>query len=247
MATKIHQILALQKGIMGQTEGAVTRAYHDAQRTAMMQGLTRVYQPLDVEGEQLPPEKKMVQFTAQDILARAADAWVRQADIIATKDTSNQLARADVIVDGTVLLSDVPVSTLLYLEKTLKNVRELILKLPVLDPEVDWGTGPDPATGLWRSATEETVRTKKIPKAFVKYPATEKHAAQVETFTEDVIIGKWAKTLLSGALPAGRKLELLRRVERLSDSVKLAREYANQTNAVDREIGSTVFDHILAP
>lgn len=245
MAVKLHQILALEKGAKASTEAEITRAYHTAQKTAQFQGLTRVYSPSDADDrDRLPSERKIVQSTVQDVLGAAAVAWQRQADLVATKDASNQLAKADVIVDGNVLLSQVPVTTLLYLEKTLTNVKTMISKLPVLDPEVQWS--PDPATGLWRSEPEQTVRTRKVPKAFVKAPATERHPAQVDTFTEDVIVGTWAKTQFSGALPAGRKVELLARVQKLTEAVKMAREYANQTDAQERRIGATIFDFLLA-
>lgn len=245
MATKLHQILALEKGAKGDTESAVTRAYQVAQKPGLFLGLTRVYEPVDDEDrDRLPTERKIVQETAEGVLARAAVAWSRQADVTATKDASNQLARADVIVDGQVLLSGVPVTTLLYLEKTLTNVATMIRKLPTLDPEVVWH--PDVATGMWRSEPEQTVRTRKIPRAFVKAPATDRHPAQVDTFTEDVIVGTWTRTLLSGALPSARKAELLSRVERLADAVKLAREYANQVDVQDRKIGVALFDHLLA-
>lgn len=247
MPVKLHQILALEKGVKGQTEGDITRAYHNAQRTALFVGMTRTYLPKDDEGERLPAERKLAQFTADGIIGQAVAAWTRQADVVATKDATNQVARADVIVDGVALLTGVPVTTLLYLEKMLQNVRELILKLPVLDPEVEWGPTPDGATGLWKSAVEDTVRTKKVPKAFVKYPATDKHPAQVDAFTEDVIVGTWSRTSFSGALPASRKQGMLRRVEELGEAVKMAREYANQADAVDRKIGAAVFAHLFSP
>lgn len=247
MAIKLHQILALEKGIKGQTEGTVTRAYHDAQRPALFLGMTRSYLPADDEGERLPSERKMAQTTADGIVGQAVAAWTRQADIVATKDATNQTARADVVVDGVTILTQVPVTTLLYLEKTLQNVRELVLKLPVLDPEVEWGSAPDNATGLWKSTTDQTVRTKKVPKAFTKAPATDKHPAQVDVFTEDVIVGTWSRTLFSGALPATRKAELLQRIERFGESVKMAREYANQAEAIDKKIGEAIFAHLFLP
>lgn len=246
MATRLHQILALEKGAKSTTESAVTRAYHDAQKQALFSGLTRVYSPRDNEDlDRLPSERKVVQLTAENVLGRAIDAWTRQADVVATKDATNQTAKANVLVDGVVLLADVPVATLLYLEKQFVNVGEVIKKLPVLDPEVDWENGTDVATGLYRAKPEETFRTKKVPKAFVKAPATDKHPAQVDTFTEDVIIGTWQKVVFSGAFPAGRKAELLARLETLKEAVKLAREYANQAVVVPRTVGAPIFDYLL--
>lgn len=245
MTTKLHQLLAVEKGAKSTTESAVTRAYHDVQKVALFNGLTRVYSPKDDDDrDRLPSERKIVQLTADQVLARAAIAWARQADVVATKDATNQHASANVIVDGEILLSQVPVTTLLYLEKTLANVHTLISKIPILDAEVVWEQ--DGTSGLYRSAPEETVRTKKVPKAFTKAPATERHPAQVEMFTEDVIVGTWARTLFSGALPATRRAQLLERVEALSEAVKIAREYANQTDVLDREIGTALFDFLLA-
>jgi len=248
MATRLHQILALARGNQTHTEAAITRVYHDAQRTDRFGGLIRVYAARDEDGERLPQERKTVQLDADQLIARAVEAWTAQADLMVTKDATNQIAKASVIVDGTVVVADVPVATLLYLEKVLQNVRTFVLSLPVLDPEVDWGSGPDAATGLWKSAPEETVRTKKVPKSFVKAWPTKDHpniVPQVDTYTEDVIVGTWTKTLFSGALPAGRKTELLGRVDRLAAAVKVAREYANQADVVDRRIGSAIFEHLF--
>jgi hypothetical protein len=248
MPPKLHQILALEKGVKGSTEGTITRTYHDAQKQALFQGLTRVYKPNDTDDRDLlPSETKIVQLTAADVLDRAVKAWVRQADVVATKDRTNQDAQANVVVDGEALLFDVPVTTLLYLDRVLDKVRELITKLPVLDPEVDWGNNPDPATGLWKSRPEQTVRTKKVPKAFVRAPATDKFPAQVDTFTEDVIVGTWERVLFSGALPAPRKAELLTRVQNLQESIKLAREEANTIEVVPQYVGQILFDHLVGP
>jgi hypothetical protein len=249
MPTRLHQILALEKTAKATTEGAVTRAYHDAQKTALFNGLTRVYTASDADDqERLPPERKMVQLTAAEVLGRAAQAWTRQANVVATKDATNQTAKASVMLGGQVLVVDVPVSTLLYLEKMLVNVAEMVKKLPVLDPEVEWGTAPDSATGQWRSKPEQTVRTKKVPKSFVKAWPTKEHpniVPQVETYTEDKIVGTWQKTLLSGALPAARKADMLSRVQELQEAVKVAREYANQAVVVPGAVGEPIFDFVL--
>jgi len=246
MPTRLHQILALEKTAKATTEGAVTRAYHDAQKTALFNGLTRVYTASDADDqERLPPERKMVQLTAAEVLGRAAQAWTRQANVVATKDATNQTAKASVMLGGQVLVADVPVSTLLYLEKMLVNVAEMVKKMPVLDPEVEWGTAPDAATGQWKSKPEQTVRTRKVPKAFVKAPATDKHPAQVDVFTEDVIVGTWQKTLFSGALPAARKADMLSRVQEVQEAVKVAREYANQAVVVPGAVGEPIFDFVL--
>ena len=147
--------------------------------------------------------------------------------MVLTKEVGNTVATADIVVDGEqdVLLAAVPVTYLLFLEKQLVNLRTFIDKLPVLDPSVAWSV--DPATGDWRSSPVETVRTKKVPRNWVKAEATKEHPAQVEVYHEDVMVGTWETTRLSGALPATRKAVLSDRVSRLLTAVKYARERAN--------------------
>ena len=54
--TKLNQIIAIEKGVKADAAGALTRAYHDLQKGALLSGIARSYQPRDDEGEQLPPE-----------------------------------------------------------------------------------------------------------------------------------------------------------------------------------------------
>ena len=93
----------------------------------------RTYQPKDEEGEQLPPESTPVQIKAEDVLRNTAATLTRLFDVTATKDWANCAARADVKVDGRVLVADVPVSYLLFLEKQLTDINTFVRKLPVLD------------------------------------------------------------------------------------------------------------------
>jgi hypothetical protein len=244
MPTTLAQIVALSKGVKDRTESAQTRIFHETQKTALFNGLTRTYAPRDDDGERLPAERQGVQLTADGLLAELAGVLTRAFDLEATKDRTNQEARADVIVGGHVLLQGVPATTLLYLEKQLVRLRNEFYKLPMLSPEVEWS--PDESTGLWRSAAKETVRTKKTPRNHVKAEATAHHPAQVEMYFEDTLDGYWTQTLFSGAVSAPRRAALLRRVQDLSDAVKVAREEANTTAAVDLKAGQAIFDYLLA-
>lgn len=247
MATKLHQILALLKTVNSTTEGQVTKAFQDAKRTPSFNGFTRTYTSLDADDpDQLPAERKMVQLTVDDVLYRARHAWTRQADVVVTKDATNQKAQADVVVDGIPVLHAVPVTTLLYLEKMMLNVRTMLAALPVLDPEVDWGSEPDSASGQWRSRTpEKSLKMKKVPKSYIKVPATDKFPAQVGDYSEDITVGTWERMVFSGAIPAPRKRELLMRAEALQEAIKMAREEANKTDVDQRHIGAALFAHLL--
>ncbi|GLW10444.1 hypothetical protein Misp01_55720 [Microtetraspora sp. NBRC 13810] len=241
--TKLNQILAVEKGVKSDVQRKVTDAYHAIQKTPLLSGISRTYQPIDDEGEQLPSESTRVQVQAGEVLKDVGTALTRLFDVTATKDWANCAARASVRIDGTVLLEDVPVTYLLFLEKQLTDVHAFISKLPVLDPAETWSV--DENTDTWRTEPVRTTRTKKVPRNHVLAEATDKHPAQVQVFTEDVVVGYWTKVAFSGALPQRRVNELLVRVQKLQDAVKYAREEANGTGVTDQKIGDRVFAYLL--
>jgi len=214
---KLNQIIAVEKGIKSKSHQDLTAAHHGLQKPALLAGISRTYQPKDEEGEQLPPESTRVQVQAEDVLRDTAATLTRLFDVTATKDWANCTARADVKVDGRVLVADVPVSYLLFLEKQLTDLNTFVRKL----------------------------RTKKVPRNHVKAEATEKHPAQVEVYYEDIPVGYWTTVKFSGALPARRVNELLDRVEKMQQAVKFAREEANGADVTDQRVGDAVFGYLF--
>jgi hypothetical protein len=98
---------------------------------------------------------------------------------------------------------------------------------------------------VYRSEPVQTTRTKKVPKAFVKAEATEKHPAQVEMFTEDVIVGIWTNIKLSGAIPETRRRQLVAKVVELQQAVKFAREQANSAEVDRLHTGDSIMTYLL--
>ncbi|WP_066371180.1 DUF7873 family protein [Herbidospora mongoliensis] len=241
--TKLNQILAVEKGVKSDVQRKVTDAYHLIQKAPLLSGISRTYQPIDDEGETLPPESTRVQVQAEQVLRDVAVTLTRLFDVTATKDDANCSARADVVVDGNTLLRDVPVTYLLFLEKQLTDLHTLIGKLPTLDPSETWSL--DGNTDTWRTEPVKTTRTKKVPRNHVLAEATDKHPAQVQVFTEDVVVGYWTRVAFSGSLPQRRVNELLGRLTKLQEAVKFAREEANSTEITDRKIGEAVFGYLL--
>ncbi|GAA4097756.1 MULTISPECIES: hypothetical protein [Actinomadura] len=240
---RLNQIIAVEKGVKSRTQRELADAYHELQKPALLSGISRTYRPRDDEGETLPPESTKVQVKAEDVLREAARSLTRLFDVVATKDWANCDARADVVVDGRTILSGVPVTYLLFLEKQLAELHTLIGRLPVLDAAETWTF--DEGQDVWRSEPVETARTKKVPRSHVLYEATDKHPAQVEMYHEDVIVGTWTKVSFSGAMPARRVNELRDRVERLQAAVKYAREEANNIDVSDRKVGDAVFAYLF--
>jgi hypothetical protein len=240
---KLNQIIAIAAGKKSQAHKAITEAYQNLQKTGQLEGISRTYKPKDDEGEQLPPEKKLVQFTVRDSIRGVVATLTELFDVVATQDFANCQARAKVAVDNVTVLKDVPVTTLLFLEKQLVDLHTFVEKLPTLDPGEAWSYNPD--VDHYASESYQTTKTKKVLKNHVKAEATKEHPAQVETYTEDVIVGYWTTVKFSGAIPARERNEILDRVRKLQEAVKSAREEANGMEVELKKIGSAVWQYVF--
>lgn len=241
---KLSHVLAIEKQIKTESDGKLTKLYHQIQSTPLLNGISRVYKPTDEEGERLPSEKQEVQVRYSEVLKDTVAAVSPMYDIVAQRDLANCKARADVVVGGKTILKDIPAVTLLYLEKQLVHISTLIDKLPELALTESWAY--DNTTDTHRTDAVETTRTKKLAKPFVKAPATDKHPAQVDVVTEDVLVGYWLTTKFSGAIPRERKRILRERIAELLIAVKTARETANQEAAPKISVAKEVFDFLMA-
>jgi hypothetical protein len=240
---KLNQVVAAEKEIKQKVTMAVTEVHQISQKQVLFNGFEKVYEPLDEVGEKFPAESQKVQYRVSEILETLSRNFQELFDSTATKDFANCAAKANVVVNGEVLIKDAPIPFLLFLEKQLDYVKTFIQKLPTLDAVDVWNE--DPNSGLWRTAETVTHRNKKVQKPIVLYPATEQHPAQTQLITDDVLAGYWHLTKLSGAIPATRKAELLEKVATLSKAVVEAREEANTSEAPEITVGKTIFNFIL--
>lgn len=240
---KLNQCVALQAGKKQKAKDTLTEAYHQIKKPDLFTGLTRTYQARDDGGEVLPDERKHPQMRVNDLIRGVRKDLVEMFDITATQDYANCAARADIILDGKKLLENVPVPHLLWLEKQLVDLRTFVSSLPVLDPTEDWAYSSD-QDGFVSKAVR-TNRTKKVPKSHVKYEATAEHPAQVEMYMEDIWVGTWTQVKFSGCLPAKAKNEMLERVGKLVEAVKLAREEANSLAVQTIKSGNQILDYVF--
>lgn len=242
--TKLNQLIAIEKGTTNRALQDLTNAHHKFQKNALYSGISRNYRPRDEEGERLPSESTRVQVRVDEELKDVQSTLARLFNVVATKDKTNTQATADVkLASGLTLARNVPVPTLLYLEKKLTDILTFVKKLPTLDPSEEWEW--DSTADCWRTPVTETHRTKKVPKAFTKAPATDRHPAQVEMFTEDVIVGYWETVKFSGAMTAEKVRDMVSRVEEIQNAVKFAREEANTQDVEDFNIGDPITNYIF--
>lgn len=244
---KLNQVVATEK----QTKEAVNKQtvplFHAAKNPALFAGVTKTYEPLNEDGEQLPDDSTRVQFTVPEVLENFAKATTKLVDSQLTKETANTEAFADVTVNGSVLIAQAPVSFLLQFEKQLsQEVRGLIASLPTLDPAQEWAEQTSERAGVFTTDVVKRHRTKKTELPVVLYQATDKFPAQTQMITEDKLVGYWNEKRFSGAISGQRKQELLDKVDTLIAAVKYAREAANSRDAESKTVGAEVFGFLFA-
>ena len=227
----LNQIIAVCDGVKNRAKDKITKSHHALQKPDLFTGHSKTYRPRNEDptqptGETLPPDNKKVVADAETIIKETAEAKTEEFDVMFLRDSANCVAKADVVVDGVVILSAVPVTYLLYLEHQLVDFVTFVKKLPTLDPSESWNY--DAGQALFATSPVETARTKKVFKPLELAPATKEHPAQVKEGYEDVLAGFWSTIKYSSALPVKKVNEMLNRVEKLQQAVKFAREEANK-------------------
>lgn len=240
---RLNQIIAVEKGIKSRVYAAISEMHKALQKPELFKGFVRVYQKRDEDGEDLPPERKRVQFVVTDVLTATERLLSELMNVTARKDWTNCSAMADIVVDGQVLIPAVPVTYLLFLEKQLTDIRTFVGQLPILDEGEDWTF--DGNSGLHRTAATQTTRSRKVQRPLVLYPATPEHPAQTQIVSEDVLAGVWNQTKQSGAFPKTAKEGMAGRVEKLLQAVKQAREEANGVEERGSpDVGTVLFKYL---
>lgn len=241
---KLHQILSVEGDIRSQSQKDLTAAHHGLQKTEMLSGLQKTYEPLKEDGDRLGAEGNLLQTRVPDVIARTAVILTRLFDVVATKDFGNMGAKADLVVNGTVLVKDAPAIWLLWLEKQLADIHTFIVKLPTTPADTKWKW--DAQQICYVNETEiRTHRTSKEQTHQVVVQATDKFPAQVVQLTKDVIVGNWTTIKYSGAIDMKQVQQMKDRVELLMKEVKYAREKANQVEVVDQTFGAGILKYIF--
>lgn len=240
---KLNQVIAIANGQKSRKEKILSKVYHTLEKADLFQGLAKRYTPKDEEGDRFPNEDKQIQTSVFECIKEAREVCEDMYNICATQDVANCNAKADVVVDGKVILNQVPVTHLLFLEKQLTDLHTFVNALPVLDPAENWTWKED--SMQYVSDSKDTFKTKKVMKNHVKAEATDKHPAQVEVYTEDIVIGTWATTKFSGCIAKQDKEKMLEKIRALDKAIKVAREEANSIEVTQEDFGTKLLDFVF--
>lgn len=207
----------------------------------MFGGFEKTLQIFDAEGKS-EVEVQAIQDKSKAVLPLAAKVpetfnyvgtfFGRWMDVIFRKEKTNQNAKADIVIDGTAILRDVPVLFLLGMEQKLDSLRPLIMAAPTLPPGLVW----EPATGQGEFVFKikdmiKTIMTSKAIEHKQLKQSSDKHPDTWEKFEITKNVGVYSEMKYSGAINSADKAMLIERLDKLLMAVKTARENANTVEA----------------
>lgn len=240
---KLNQVIALVTGKKTRATRILTEA-HQHWKESLLSGIVRNYEPINEDGEIFPSESRNVQLKVHRILPDISSALVDFYDCVMTQEKANQSAKADIKIDNNLSLAGIPVTVILFLEKQVVDMLTFAKNLPILSTDKNWKF--DSNKDCYITESEKTTKTQKKPEVVIKYEATKEHPAQTELFSVDKTIGHWNTIHLSGAIPATKREEIIKRLQRLQDALKIAREEANSQEIQMTKIGDDLMKYIFA-
>ncbi len=248
--SRLHEVLAVDSDLAETAKKIATEALVTFTKKAdHFFGMTKRLEMFDEsrkQEEEGAKESKELVSTVQEKLDYVAGHIIRHLDCLAQKETTNQIAHADVeIGDGHKLLDEVPATLLLSLENKLALFRKVYEGIPTLAPGLEWVEDPTQREGIYKS-NKDVIRhkTEQTFKSQILVKPTKEHPAQIEKWTEQVPIGNFITTQWTGMVSPARKSELLGRIDNLLRAIKQARMRANSTEVVKKSIGKVIFDYI---
>ena len=261
MAKKIpalHEVLAVEtarkkqaEAILVETKETFTKRRHHFEGAEL---LVELFQdsgtPEDVALKttieaQHSDKKKDIVTTVDEKLKYTLDSIRNMWDVVYQIQESNSRAKADIVVDGITLVSNVPATFLLEFEKKLAEMRDVIHKIPTYDPTKGFKKASGLKVGWYASEPKLTVSTRKDERNEVVIPPTKEHPGQWVTRKVDVPVAKITTTEYSGMYSPLDKSLMLERADKLIRAVRKARMRANNTEACTVKISAALANYIL--
>lgn len=228
--TKLHEILAVEETLSQAAEKMLSETSekfnkHTEYFTGQVRTLNRLSEtPEDKAMELAARRVKELPTNILSTLSYMLPIFEKSLALKLSKHLTNQVAAADIELDGVTLMSNVPVDFLLDLEKVIPRYRAMFAHMPTLDPSRKWESERD---GVWKSVAPETTQGEKLVYPVVLHPPTLQHPAQVKEASKEVVVGIFKQTDFSGAATSQQKADVLSLCDRLLIAVKQARMRAN--------------------
>jgi hypothetical protein len=248
-AGQLHELLAVEsdlRGVKDKEKNAVTRDF--TTKPGMFLGAVKQLKMFDESRKNEDGEARQeVEDTVMERINNATGHFVRYWNLRLQKESANQAARSDVMVDGKAMFTNVPVTFLLNMEEEIRQLKQVYAAAPTLQPGIAWVPDEQKGRGIYKSEhKEEKTKGEKSVEFTVMVPATEHHPAQVKEWSSEKIIGKFITENWSGMITPADKSIMLSRVDKLLAAFKKARQRANCQETLPIQIGKEIIDYIHA-
>lgn len=248
--SKLHEVLAVEADLAAAAEKITGETIVTfTKKEDHFNGFHKRLQMFDEarkQEEKGAESSKEIVDTVPSKLRYTATSLAKYWDAVAQKERTNQEARANVIIDGVVVIAEAPATFLLGMESRLKKLRAVLEAIPTHAPGIQWVADPDMGKEIYRSSVDQA--TKREEKDFeyrVLYEATKEHPAQIEKWMANRVVGTYLATQWTSTISPAAKSELLERCDTLIRAVKKARMRANETEVVKMNPGKTLLDYVL--
>jgi len=248
---KLHELLAVEGNLENQANKTRSELASTFEKKRHLFGEKRVTFTASTEGAQpVTEEQSDIQTTVAKEITWISTILAKALDASHQIDIANTVAKADVVTeDGETILKDMPATSLLQLEKRLKEVHDLVVAIPTLDPARGFKQDEQREKGIFKAREINKTRTKKTARPLVLYEATKEHPAQVKEIVEDLPIGAILEQEWSSLITPATKADLIDRCDILLRAVKKARARANEldTDVATNKIGKKLLEFIFHP
>jgi len=250
---KLHQLLAVEADLEGKYKRICEESKKTFGKPAMFMGYHRKLESFSDDAPEWPEENQEMATTVHDRIKYTQGHIESYLDALAQKESTNQVAVADLVVRGTTLATAVPATFLLGLESRLKYVRGVYEALPTLQAGTEWKLAPDKGANIFamvhpeeKLKTELTFKSQVITEA--QFPpagrAGNSIPAQFEKWQEQLPVGKFVKNVWCGMITTAEKSRLLDNIDTLIRATKMARQKANSTEVKKVQVGQAIMDFI---
>lgn len=246
----LHEILAVEKSLAESANHVIKDTVKNlAERRTLFEGMTKTHQIFDDQKQHLvqAPENKEVQSTVDEQLAYMSNTVARYYDVVLQKESANQVANADIIIDGVAIATNIPAIVLLGLESKLLSLVAVYNAIPTLDAAKSWSNAigyakPNVFVGTYPEERQHSVVAKEWKEIS---PATANHPAQLKEIESTSVIGKYIITSFSAALTSEDKADRINRLQLMIRAVKEARQRANNVEVTTFPgFGQAIFNYI---
>ena len=247
--SKLHQVLAVEKDVQAQTAVIIKETMKVLESHHLFNGAKKTLHMFDSARQQEEAGQAQEMAITTDVPARLNHMFpflTNHLNCVFAKEATNAIAKADVTVDGEVLLKDVPATMLLALEREFVKYRDVLKKIPTLQSGIDYTLDPNMPGNVYKTNTP--VKTQKLEKTIVDkvvVKADEHHPAQVKERAINEQVGEYTEIRWSGCITSRYKADILTKLESFIQAVKKARSKANDATVVKTDSVQAVFDWLM--